>query len=77
MILSIRARDTSQWTVTLRRNPLDQVAGIGASRKRALLHHFGSARAVGRAALADLEKVDGISAKMAKIIYDHFHGEGQ
>ena len=43
----------------------------------ALLHHFGSARAVGRAALADLEKVDGISAKMAKIIYDHFHGEGQ
>ncbi|MEC7153868.1 MAG: helix-hairpin-helix domain-containing protein, partial [Pseudomonadota bacterium] len=61
----------------LRRNALDQISGIGASRKRALLHHFGSARAVGRAALADLEKVDGISAKMAKIIYDHFHGEGQ
>lgn len=61
----------------LRRNALDQIAGIGATRKRALLHHFGSARAVGRAALADLEKVDGISAKMAKIIYDHFHGEGQ
>ena len=60
----------------LRRNALDQISGIGASRKRALLHHFGSARAVGRAALADLEKVDGISAKMAKIIYDHFHGEG-
>ena len=61
----------------LRRNALDQISGIGANRKRALLHHFGSARAVGRAALADLEKVDGISAKMAKIIYDHFHGEGQ
>ena len=61
----------------LRRNALDQISGIGASRKRALLHHFGSARAVARAALADLEKVDGISEKMAKIIYDHFHGEGQ
>ena len=61
----------------LRNNALDQISGIGANRKRALLHHFGSARAVGRAALADLEKVDGISAKMAKIIYDHFHGEGR
>ena len=61
----------------LRRNALDQISGIGAGRKRALLHLFGSARAVGRAALGDLEKVDGISAKMAKTIYDHFHGEGQ
>jgi len=53
---------------------LDEVAGIGAKRKRALLHRFGSARAVGRAGLADLEAVDGISRVVARRIYDHFHG---
>ncbi|HZP08216.1 excinuclease ABC subunit UvrC [Methyloceanibacter sp.] len=55
-------------------SPLDEVPGIGPSRKRALLKHFGSAKAVSRAGIADLESVAGISAQMAKTIYDHFHG---
>ncbi|WP_293215959.1 excinuclease ABC subunit UvrC [Parvibaculum sp.] len=55
-------------------NPLDEVPGIGPGRKRALLQHFGSARAVARAGLSDLESVNGISAKVARAVYDHFHG---
>lgn len=55
------------------KNPLDAIAGIGPSRKRALLHHFGTAKAVSRAALSDLLSVDGISKEMAQTIYDHFH----
>ena len=55
------------------KNPLDEIAGIGPSRKRALLHHFGTAKAVSRAALADLRAVEGISEAMAQSIYDHFH----
>ncbi|WP_425450007.1 excinuclease ABC subunit UvrC [Virgifigura deserti] len=55
---------------------LDEVPGIGARRKKALLHHFGSARNVARAGLADLEAVEGISGTVAKRIYDHFHGQG-
>ena len=55
------------------KNPLDEVAGIGPARKRALLHHFGTAKAVSRAAFADLTAVEGISAQMAQLIYDHFH----
>jgi excinuclease ABC subunit C len=54
---------------------LDDVPGIGAKRKRALLHHFGSARAVTRAGLADLESVDGVSKAVAKRIYDYFHDD--
>lgn len=54
-------------------SPLDEVPGIGATRKRALLNHFGTARAVSRAAIADLQSVSGISAQMAKIVYNHFH----
>ena len=59
---------------TITASPLDEVPGIGPARKRALLQHFGSAKAVSRAGVADLEAVDGISAQMAKTIYDHFHG---
>ncbi len=55
------------------KSPLDEVAGIGAARKKALLHHFGSAKMVGEAAVEDLKRVEGISAKMAQLIYDHFH----
>ena len=55
------------------KNPLDEISGIGPGRKRALLHHFGTAKAVSRAALSDLREVDGISAQMAQAIYDHFH----
>ena len=57
-------------------SPLDEIPGIGARRKRALLHHFGSARSVARAGLADLERVAGISGAVAKKVYDHFHAEG-
>jgi excinuclease ABC subunit C len=57
-------------------SPLDEVPGIGPARKRALLKHFGSAKAVSRAGIADLEGVGGISAHMAKTIYDHFHERG-
>ncbi len=55
---------------------LDEVAGIGAARKKALLHHFGAARTVAEAGLADLEQVPGISRALAKKIYDHFHPQG-
>jgi len=54
-------------------NPLDEIAGIGQSRKRALLTHFGSAKAVSRAGIEDLKAVGGISADMARKIYDFFH----
>jgi excinuclease ABC subunit C len=57
-------------------NPLDDVPGIGPGRKRALLMHFGTARAVKGAALEDLEKAPGISKTMARGIYDHFHPRG-
>ena len=57
-------------------SPLDEIPGVGARRKRALLHHFGSARGVSQAGLADLERVEGISRAVAKKVYDHFHGEG-
>ena len=54
-------------------NPLDEIAGIGASRKRALLKHFGTAKAVAKAGIDDLVAVSGISAGVAKKVYDHFH----
>ncbi len=56
--------------------PLDDVPGVGATRKRALLAHFGSAKAVGRANLADLKAVEGISSALAETIYDYFHEKG-
>jgi excinuclease ABC subunit C len=58
------------------RNPLDEIAGIGPGRKRALLHHFGTAKAVSRAAVADIMAVSGISEAMARHIYGHFHEKG-
>jgi excinuclease ABC subunit C len=57
-------------------NPLDEIAGVGASRKRALLQHFGSAKAVSAASLADLESVGGVSKTLAKKVYDFFHPTG-
>jgi excinuclease ABC subunit C len=54
-------------------NPLDEIGGIGPLRRRALLKHFGSAKAVSRAGVEDLKVVDGISAEMAQKIYDFFH----
>jgi excinuclease ABC subunit C len=59
----------------IHRSALDDIPGIGASRKRALLHHFGSARGVSEAGIADLAVVRGISRAFAQRIYDHFHSE--
>src|SRR5690606_8181090 len=56
------------------KSELDQIPGIGAKRKKALLLHFGSARAVARAGLADLCAVEGINETVAQKIYGHFHG---
>ena len=52
---------------------LDQIDGIGAIRKRALLNHFGSARAVESASLDEIKSVEGVEAKVAKKIYNFFH----
>jgi len=57
-------------------SPLDDVPGIGPARKKALLMHFGTARAVRNAALEDIEKAPGISRTTARTIYDHFHADG-
>ena len=55
-------------------SPLDDVPGIGPARKRALLMHFGTARAVRSASLEDLQKAPGVSKAMAQSIYDFFRG---
>jgi len=57
-------------------NPLDEIEGIGPPRKRALLQHFGSAKAVSRASLADLAAIPGISKATAQLVYDHFNRSG-
>jgi excinuclease ABC subunit C len=54
-------------------NPLDEIGGVGAGRKRALLQHFGSARAVSAASVTDLAAVQGVSETLARKIYDFFH----
>jgi excinuclease ABC subunit C len=56
--------------------PLDEVPGVGAARKRALLAHFGSAKAVSRANLSDLKAVEGVSDTLAETIYAFFHERG-
>ena len=65
-----RAKRSSQLT----RSQLDEIAGIGAKRKKALLHYFGSARAVANASKAELQCVEGISQAVATQIWNHFHG---
>jgi excinuclease ABC subunit C len=57
-------------------NPLDEIEGIGPSRRRALLNHFGSAKSVSKAGIEDLKAVEGISAEMAQKVYDFFHERG-
>jgi excinuclease ABC subunit C len=54
-------------------NPLDEISGIGAKRKKALLQSFGSAKAVARANVSDLAAVEGVSSALAQMIFDHFH----
>lgn len=55
---------------------LDEIPGVGATRKRALLAHFGSAKAVSNATLSDLKAAEGVSAALAETIYDYFHEKG-
>lgn len=55
------------------KNPLDEIAGIGPTRKKALLRHFGTAKAVSKAGIDDLAAVPGISEAIARLVYDHFH----
>lgn len=57
----------------IKKNPLDEIEGIGPSRKKALLQYFGSAKGVSRAKLADLKEVEGVSAALAERIYGHFN----
>lgn len=71
VIGSHRARRSA----TLTRSTLDEIPGIGGQRKKALLHHFGSAKAIAHAGVADLQAVPGISAAMANKIYEWFHAE--
>jgi excinuclease ABC subunit C len=59
------------------KNPLDEIPGVGPARKRALLFTFGSAKAVARAGLSDLEKTPGLNAATAKAVYDFFHDAGR
>ncbi|MBA3324490.1 MAG: excinuclease ABC subunit UvrC [Rhodobacteraceae bacterium] len=66
-----RAKRAAQTRAT----PLDDIPGVGAARKRALLAHFGSAKAVARAGLADLRAAPGISSAMAEAIHGFFHGD--
>jgi excinuclease ABC subunit C len=58
------------------KNPLDEISGIGAKRKKALLHHFGTSKEVSKAGIDDLIRVDGISEAVAELIYNHFHEGG-
>lgn len=70
---SHRARRTRD----ISKNPLDEIPGVGPTRKRAILHHFGTAKAASKAGLSDLEKVPGVSEQMAQIIFDFFHDTGK
>nr|WP_309644304.1 excinuclease ABC subunit UvrC [Phenylobacterium sp.] len=59
-------------SMDIKKNPLDEIEGVGPGRKRALLHAFGSARGVSRASMEDLTKVDGVSEPLAQRIFDFF-----
>jgi excinuclease ABC subunit C len=60
-------------SMEMKKNPLDEIEGVGPGRKKALLHAFGSARGVSRASVDDLAKVDGVSAPLAQRVFDFFH----
>ena len=59
-------------SMEMRKNPLDEIEGVGAAKKRALLHAFGSARGVSRASAEDLAKVEGVSEALAERIFGFF-----
>jgi len=60
-------------SMDIKRNPLDEIEGVGPGRKKALLHAFGSAKGVSRASVVDLVKVEGVSQALAERIHDFFH----
>ena len=60
-------------SMDIKKNPLDEIEGVGPGRKKALLHAFGSAKGVGRASVADLVKVEGINLPLAERIHAFFH----
>ncbi|MBX9615958.1 MAG: excinuclease ABC subunit UvrC [Caulobacteraceae bacterium] len=62
-------------SMDIKKNPLDEIEGVGPGRKKALLHAFGSAKGVSRAGVADLEKVEGINRALAERIYGFFRPE--
>lgn len=64
-------------SMDIKKNPLDEIEGVGPGRKKALLHAFGSAKGVGRASVADLVKVEGINQPLAERIYGFFRPEGR
>ncbi len=64
-------------SMDIKKNPLDEIEGVGPGRKKALLHAFGSAKGVGRASVADLVKVEGINQPMAERIFAFFHPSTQ
>ncbi|MBU4137903.1 MAG: excinuclease ABC subunit UvrC [Alphaproteobacteria bacterium] len=64
-------------SMDIKKNPLDEIEGVGPGRKKALLHAFGSAKGVSRASVADLVKVDGINQPLAERIHGFFHPEGR
>ena len=68
-----RARRKKDFT----KNPLDEISGIGPQRKRALLLHFGTAKAISRASLEDLTKAPGVNEATARAVYDFFHDGGR
>jgi excinuclease ABC subunit C len=61
--------------IDMKKNPLDEIDGVGPGRKRALLHAFGSARGVARASVEDLAKVEGVSEALAQRVFDFFRKE--
>jgi excinuclease ABC subunit C len=63
-------------SMDIKKSPLDEIEGVGPGRKKALLHAFGSARGVSRAAVADLMKVDGVSQALAERIHAYFRPGG-
>lgn len=71
-IITHRAKRSKAIGITT----LDEVPGVGAMRKKAILSHFGSAKAASRASLKDLKAVDGLSDTLAQVIYDFFHDKG-
>ena len=69
------AGHTARKNKKITSSPLDQIDGIGAKRKKSLLHHFGGLQGISAAGIADLAKVEGINTSLAEDIYSHFHDQ--